>query len=107
MRRHCDFIVNTEFSTWKSFTLVDFNAFTTFGEFTGFNISATRILCLSVLKFWIEGKYRMKETISSIHFGQDIEQYFPLYQTFLTAQRTNHIIPNGPKFSLDDFIRFS
>ena len=49
----------------------------------------------------------MKENIASIHFGQDIKQYFPLYQTFLTAQCTNHIIPNGPKFSSDDSIGFS
>ena len=79
IRRHCDFIVDIEFSSWKSFTLVDSDAFATLGQFADFDISATQILRLSVLKFWIEDKYRMREPHSSIHFRRDIEQYFRLY----------------------------
>ena len=48
----------------------------------------------------------MREPLSSIHFGQDTEQYFPLYLAFITAQSTNNVIPNGQKFSLDDWIGF-
>ena len=71
--RHHDFIADTEFNSWESFTLVDSDAFATLGEFADFNISATQILRLLVLKFWIEDKYRMKEPLSSIYFRQDIE----------------------------------
>ena len=48
----------------------------------------------------------MRERHSSIHFRQDIEQYFRLYQASLTAQSTNDFIPNVPKYSLDDWIGF-
>ena len=75
-RRHCDFIVDTEFNSWESFTLVDSDAFVTLGQIADFDVSATQILCLSVRKFWIEDKYRMREPLSSIHFSRDIEQYF-------------------------------
>ena len=52
IREHRDFIVDTEFDTWRSFTLVDSNVFATLGArlaFTGFDITATQILSLSVL----------------------------------------------------------
>ena len=48
----------------------------------------------------------MKEHHSSIHFKRDIDQHFQLYQAFLTAQSSNNFIPNGPKFSSDDWIGF-
>ena len=106
-RRHCDFIVDTEyFNCWEFFTLVDSNAFATLGQITDFDVSATQLFRLSVLKFWIEDKYRMRKPHSSIHFRRDIDQYFRLYQAFLTAQSTNNFIPNGPKFSSDDWIGF-
>ena len=75
-RRHRNFIVDTEFNSWESFTLVDSDAFATLGQIADFYVSATQILRLSVLKFWIEDKYRMREPLSSIHFSRDIEQYF-------------------------------
>ena len=49
----------------------------------------------------------MKENFTSNDFKQEIQQYFPLYQTFLTAQSTSHTIPNGPKFSVNGFTEFS
>ena len=107
---HRDFIVETEFGIWRSFTSVDSNVFATFGArlaFAGYNVTATQILNLSVLKFWVEDKYRMKEDFTSNDFGQEIEQYFPLYQTFLIAQSTSHTISNGPKFSVNDYNEFN
>ena len=106
----CDFIIDTEFGTWRSFTFVDSNVFATLGArlaFEGFNITATQTISLSILKFWVEDKYRMKENFTSTDFEQEIKQYFPLYQTFLIAQCTSHIIPNGPEFSLNGFTEFS
>ena len=109
--RECrDFIVDTEFGTWRSSPSVDSNFFATLGDrlaFAGFNITATQTLNLSVLKFWVEDKYRMKENFTSNDFKQEINQYFPLYQTFLIAQSTSHIIPNGPKFSVNDYDEFN
>ena len=85
-RRHCDFIINTEnFNRWESSTLVDFDVLATLGQITDFDISATQLFRLSVPKFWIEDKNRMKEHQSSIHFKRDKDQYFQLYQAFLTA----------------------
>ena len=106
-RRHRDFIVDTEnFNRWESFTLVDFDALVTLKQTADFDISATQLFCLSVLKFWIEDKNRMREPHSSIHFRRDIDQYFQLYQAFLTAQSSNNFIPNKQKFSSDDWIGF-
>ena len=108
--RECrDFIVDTEFGTWGSFYSVDSNVFATLrGRLAaaGFDITATQMLNLSVLKFYVEDKHRMKENFTSEDFKQEIQQYFPLYQTFLTAQSTSHTIPNGPKFSVNGFTEF-
>ena len=61
-RRHRDFIVDTEhFNHWESFTLVDFDALATLGQIADFDVSATQLFRLSVLKFWIEDKNRMRE----------------------------------------------
>ena len=52
--KHRDFIVETEFGTWRSFTPFDSNIFATLGArlaFAGFNITAAQILNLSGLKF--------------------------------------------------------
>ena len=110
--RECrDFIVDTEFSTWRSFVSVYSHVIATLGArlaAAGFVVTATQMLNLSVLKFWVEDKYRMKENwIDSRDFEREIQQYFPIYQTFLIAQSTRHIIPNGPKFSVNDFTEFS
>ena len=107
---HRDFIVETEFGIWRSFTSVDSNVFATFGArlaFAGYNVTATQILNLSVLKFWVEDKYRMKENFTFNDFRQEIEQFFPLCQTFLIAQSTSHIIPNGSKFSVNVYDEFN
>ena len=56
-RTHRDFIVHTEsFNWWGSFTLVDFDALATLRTTAPFDISASQLLRLSVLKFWIEEK---------------------------------------------------
>ena len=108
--RECrDFIVDTEFSTWRSFVSVYSHVIATLGArlaAAGFVVTATQMLNLSVLKFWVEDKYRMKENFTSNDFKQEIQQYFPLYQTFLIAQSTSHTIPNGPKFSVNGFTEF-
>ena len=87
--RECrDFIVETEFGTWRSFSSVDSNFFAALGdrlEFAGFNITATQTLNLSVLKVWVEDKYRMKEHKDATVFRQEKDKYLLLYQTFLTA----------------------
>ena len=49
----------------------------------------------------------MKERITSNNFKQEIIQYFPIYQTFLTAQNTSCIMPNGPKFSVNGYDEFN
>ena len=83
---NCNFIVHTEnFSRWGSFTLVDFDALATPGATATFDVSATKLFCLAVLKFWIEDKIRMNEPHLASQFRQDIDQYFQLYQTFVTA----------------------
>ena len=83
---HRDFIVHTENSNrWGSFTLVDFDALATLRTTTTFDISASQLLRLSVLKFWIEDKNRMKEHHFASQFRQDIDEYFQLYQAFVTA----------------------
>ena len=95
-RRHRDFIVDTEhFNQWEFFTLVDFDVLATLGQIADFDISATQLFRLSILKFWIEDKNRMREPHFSIHFRRDIDQCFQLYQAFLTAQSSNNFIPNG------------
>ena len=109
-REYCDFVVETEFGTWRSFASVDSNIFATLGAclaFVGYNGTATQILNLSVLKFWVEDKYRMKENFTFNDFRQEIEQFFPLCQTFLIAQSTSHIIPNGSKFSVNVYDEFN
>ena len=101
-----DFIVETEFDSWRSFT----NSLTTLGgrlATAGYSITAAQTLNLSVLKFWVEDKYRMKERITSKDFQEEIIQYFPIYQTFLIAQSTSRIIPNGPKFSVNNYDEFN
>ena len=72
-----DFIVETEFDSWRSFT----NSFTTLGgrlATAGYNITAAQTLNLSVLKFWVEDKYRMKERITAKDFQEEIIEYFPI-----------------------------
>ena len=71
---HCNFIVHTEnFSRWGSFILVNFDAFATLRATATFDISATQLLRLSVLKFWIEDKIRMNEPHLASQFRQDID----------------------------------
>ena len=73
---HHIFIVHTEdFSRWGSFTLVDFDALHTLRATAAFNIRATKLFCLAVLKFWIEDKIRMNEPHLASQFRQDIDQY--------------------------------
>ena len=52
-----DFIVGTEFGTWRAFRSVDPNVFATLrGRLAGagFDCTATQMLNLSVLKFYVE-----------------------------------------------------
>ena len=48
----------------------------------------------------------MKEHIAFKIFKREREEYFPLYQTFLTAQHMSRTVPNGPKFSVYNFGEF-
>ena len=72
----------------------------------GCRVTATRMLNLSVLKFWVEDKYRMKEHISSKIFKRERNEYLSLYQAFLTAQHISRTLPNGPKLSVYNFDKF-
>ena len=77
--KHRNFIVHTEnFNYWGCYTLVDFDALVTLRATAPFDISATQLLRLSVLKFWIEDKIRMNERHLASQFRQDIDQYFQL-----------------------------
>ena len=105
-----DFIVGTEFGTWRSFYSVDPNVFATLrGRLAGagFDCTAIQMLNLSVLKFYVEDKHRMKEYFTSNDFKREIQQYFTIYQDFLTAKSMSHTIPIGPKFSVDGWYEFS
>ena len=104
-----DFIVDTEFGNWNSFALVNSDVFAAFGNClatAGCRVTATRMLNLSVLKFWVEDKYRMKEHKDSTIFRRGRNEYLPLYQTFLTAQHMSRTLPNRPKFSVYNFSEF-
>ena len=62
-----DFIVDTEFGDWNSFALVNSDVFAAIGDrlaAAGYRVTTTQMLNLSVLKFWVEDKYRMKEHIA-------------------------------------------
>ena len=104
-----DFIVDTEFGNWSSFALVNSDVFAAIGDrlaAAGYRVTTTEMLNLSVLKFWVEDKYWMKEHIAFNIFEREREEYFPLYQTFLTAQHMSCTVPNGPKFSVNNFDKF-
>ena len=78
-REDCDFVVETEFGDWRSFPSVDSDVFVTLGAclvVTRCKVTAIQMLNLSVLKFWVEDKYRMKERITSKIFEQEREEYF-------------------------------
>ena len=104
---HRNFIVHTKnFSCWGSFTLVNFDALTTLRATVTFNISVTKLFCFAILKFLIEDKIRMNEPHFASQFRQDIDQYFQLYQTFVTAKNNSNLVPHGPQFSSDDWNGF-
>ena len=84
--------------------MVDFDASATLRTTAPFDISASQLLRLSVLKFWIEDKNRMNERHLASQFRQEIDEYFQLYQAFVTAQGNSNRVPYGPPFSLDDWI---
>ena len=48
----------------------------------------------------------MEEHIAFKIFKRKREEYCPLYQTFLTAQHMSCTVPNGLKFSIDNFDEF-
>ena len=102
-----NFIVYTEnFDLWRSFTLVDFDALATISVTAPFHISATKLLCFAVLKFWIEEKIRINEFHLTHQFRQDITLYFQLYQTFIAAKFNNDHVAHRPQFSSDDWNGF-
>ena len=86
--------------------MINFDALVALRQTADFDTSASQLFCLSVLKFWIEDKNRMKEHQFFIHFKRDKDEYFQLYQAFLTAQNNSNHIPHGPKFSSDVWIGF-
>ena len=108
--RQCrEFLVNTEFGSWRSFSSVNTDFFDALGDrlkIAGFNITVRQTLNLSVLKFWVEDKHRMREGMTSRDFQEEITQYFPLYHTFLIAQNASRIMPTGPRFSVDGYDEF-
>ena len=104
-----DFIVDTEFGDWNSFALVNLDVFAAIGDrlaSAGYRVTTTQMLNLSVFKFCVEDKDGMKEHIAFKIFKQERDEYFPLYQAFLTAQHMNSTVPNGPKFSINNFNEF-
>ena len=102
-----NFIVdNKGFNRWIVFTLIDFDALTIIREFTPFPISSTKLLCLAVLKFWIEDKIRMNKPHIAYQFRQDITMYINLYQTFIAAGINNDHVIYGPQFNMNDWSVF-
>ena len=104
-----DFILDTEFGDWNSSASVNSDVFAALGDrlaTAGCRVTATQMLNLSVLKFWVEDKYMMKEHISSTIFRRERNEYFPLYQAFLTSQQMSRTLPNGPMFSVYNFNEF-
>ena len=92
-----NFIVHIEnFDRWRSFTLVDFDALATISITAPFHISATKLFCLAISKFWIEDKIRMNEPHLAHQFRQDITWYFQLYQTCIAAKINNDHVVHGP-----------
>ena len=60
--RDRNFIMENEgLNCWIVFTLIDFDDLKTVGNFTPITISALKLRCLIVLKFWIEDKIRMNK----------------------------------------------
>ena len=86
--------------------MVDFDALATLRATVPFDISATQLLRLLVLKFWIEDGIRMNEHRLASQFRQNIDQYFQLYQTFVTARSNSDCVPHGRQFSLDNWNGF-
>ena len=104
-----DYIVDTEFGDWISFASVNSDVFAALGNrlaTAGCKVTPTRMYNLSVLKFWVEDKYRMKEHKDATVFRREKDDYLLLYQTFLTAQHMSRTLPNGPMFSVHNFDAF-
>ena len=73
-----NFIVDTEFGDWISFALVNSDVFAALGNrltTAGCKVTATRMHNLSVLKFWVEDKYRMKEHKDATVFRREKDEY--------------------------------
>ena len=90
-----DFIVDTEFVDWGSFALVNLDVFAAIGDrlaAAGYRVATTQMLNLSVLKFWVEDKYRMKEHKDATVFRREKDKYLLLHQTFLTAQHMSRFL---------------
>ena len=108
-REEQDFIVDTEFGDWISFSSVNSGVFAALGNrlaIAGCRVTATGMHNLSVLKFWAEDKYRMKEHKDATIFRRERNEYLRLYQAFLTAQQMSRTLPTGPKFSVNNFDEF-
>ena len=111
----CGFTVATErnftmgnegLDCWIAFTLIIFDDLATIRNFAQFTISALKLRCLIVLKFWIDDKIRMNEPHVASQFTQDtITTYNRLCEAFVAARDHGARI-HGPQFNTNDWSGF-
>ena len=98
-----NFIMGNEgLDRWIAFTSISFDDLTTIRNNAPFTISALKLKCLIVLKFWIDDKIRMYKPHVASQFTRDtITTYNRLYETFV-ASRDHGARIHGPQFDVND-----